>query len=272
MSREYPDLEFIPARWWADGRIDGQPTKIVVHATHNTASARAEALFAARRDDRVSAHYFVDELECVQGVLTSDTAFCALYHGNQDGIQYELCGLSGGTWSPALLKRAARQMARDMRRWNIRAVRLYGRDVRVRARTGIAGHVDFTMGWPEDDGNHTDPGGNFPWDDLLGYITEELGGTVAGDETDATEQRIWKFLDTGERGGNNETGQFPKPGGGTWSRPLNWLKRRLLEIEDKIDAPRLVVLSDEQLVALSENVTDQVVARLGALRFTADGD
>lgn len=275
-SREWPDLEFIACRWGHDGRaVAGQPTKIVVHATDNTASARNEAAYAARRSDYVSAHYFVDGLVVIQGTYTWDTAWTALQHGNEDGIQYELCGRSGGTWADGLLRRAAAQMARDMRKYRIRNVRLVGREVRVRAATGVAGHVDFTVGWPEDGGTHTDPGANFPWATLLSMIADELNGEgYMTDETNTTEETIWELLDKGTRATGSETAQFPKPGGGTWSRPLNWLVRRLLELEEAITAERTepvpVTLSDEQLAALSENVTDQVVARLQGLRFVAE--
>lgn len=289
-SPEWPDLPFVAARWKAVGRLTGQPTKIVVHATDNTASAANEASWATRRPDSVSAHYFVDDVATVQAVLTTDTAFGALLHGNQDGIQYELCGRSGQTWSDALLRRAARQMARDMKRHDIPVRRLVGRAVRDRAVRGIAGHVDFTTGWPEDNGTHTDPGANFPWSTLLTYITSYMdGGTTMTDETDLTEQEILQILETGLRG-KNETSTVndhpagrampPAPAPGNfWSRPNAWIVRRLLELEYWIrQAPPAapIVLTDEQLAALTTAIADEVAtqlaAKLYALRFVTQDE
>lgn len=271
-SPEYPDLSWEPARWRRLGRITGQPTKIVIHKTDNTASAIAEAVYAGRRSDSVSAHYFVDTVQVVQGVHTENTAFAALQHGNEDGIQYELCGISGQPTPYATGVNAARQIARDMRKYGIPLVRLQGRQVRNREARGICGHADFTTGWPEDGGTHTDPGTNFEWNTLFSLISGFLGGTTMVDETDATEGRIWSVIDSGLRG-VNETAQFPKPGGGTWSRPLNWLVRRMLELEEAITAlrtePVVIVLSDEQLAAIASAAADQVVVQLRALRFVA---
>lgn len=272
-SPQYPDLEIIYPRSYTRGRQAGRPVYITIHETDNpTSSARGEARYMQTRTDGVSCHYVVDELELIQVVPTTDTAHTALYHGNRDGIHYEFCGVSGRPDTfDAQLRLAAKQMARDMLRHNIPIWRLTVAQTRE-AKRGFNSHADITAAWPEDGGNHTDPGTGFPWDTLFTYIRAELEGTTM-DETDATEARIWKLIDTGLRG-VSETAQFPKPGGGTWSRPLNWLVRRLLELEEAITAQRLepvpVVLSDEQLAALSENIADQVTARLGSLRFVAE--
>jgi hypothetical protein len=42
----------------------------------------------------------------------------------------------------------------------------------------VCGHVDWTVGWPEDGGDHTDPGDAYPWDVLFADLAEALGGTT----------------------------------------------------------------------------------------------
>lgn len=270
-SPEWPDLLWIPCRWKASGRITGQPTKIVVHMTDNVASALDEANYAQRRPDSVSAHYFIDHNEVIQGVHTLNTAFAALQHGNEDGIQYELCGLSGYPTPLSTLTNAARQIARDMHTYGIPVIRLIDREVRNREAKGIAGHGDFTRGWPEDHGTHTDPGASFEWPQLLTLIRGFLdGGTAMVDETNVTEETIWRLIDSGLRG-QNETGPFPKPGGGTWSRPTNWLVRRLLELEEEITAARTVEVPVMLTPGQLDELAGAVASKLGALRFVADG-
>jgi hypothetical protein len=39
---------------------------------------------------------------------------------------------------------------------------------------GIVGHVDCTIAYPEDGGDHTDPGPSFPWDVFLDLVREEM--------------------------------------------------------------------------------------------------
>lgn len=270
-SPEYPDLLWVPCRWKANGRATGQPTKIVIHKTDNTAPAAAEAHFATFRPDQVSAHYFVDAVQVIQGVHTLNTAFAALEHGNREGIQYELCGISGQPTPRATLINAARQIARDMHEYGIPLVHLVGSAVRNTEAKGVTGHIDWTVGRPEDippgRTGHTDPGASFEWNTLFILIRVFLeGDTTMVDETDATEGRIWTLLDSGQRG-NNETAPFPKPGGGTWSRPINWLVRRMLELEEAITALRTeevpVTLTPGQL----DELADKVVERLGSLHF-----
>lgn len=178
-SPEYPDLRWIPPRSYTRGRWDGQPTKIVVHYTagaERSTSAEDGAAYDQRRTDGTSAHYYVDSNSVVQCVRTTDRSHTALYRGNNMGIHYELCGTrqTRAQWldgaSRATIRNAARQIARDMAKYRIPLVRLISRDVRDAARKGICGHVDFTTGWPEDNGSHTDPGTEFPWDVLFADI------------------------------------------------------------------------------------------------------
>jgi len=192
-SPEWPDLLWIPPRSYTKGRWAGQPTKITVHYTAGAEGyddAEGGALYDQRRTDGTSSHYYVDADSVVQCVRTTDRSHTALYHGNNEGLHYELCGTAQtrAQWldvvSRATIRNAAGQMARDMRKYGIPLVRLTGRQVRDSAAKGVCGHVDWTVGWPEDNGTHTDPGPYFPWDVLFDDIRDFLAGTGEGDDMD----------------------------------------------------------------------------------------
>jgi len=201
-SSEYPDLEFVKPRAWGSGR-DGKAVRyIVVHYTagaERSTSAEDGAAYDARRTDGTSTHYFVDSNSVVQCVLTKDRANAARTKGNRLGIQYELCGTvqTRAQWldaaSLATLRNAARQIARDCRKYGIPVRRLSVAETRAawydypNGPKGIVGHVDCTYAYPEDGGDHTDPGAQFPWDVLLELVQEEM----EGDDMTPAEMTAW---------------------------------------------------------------------------------
>lgn len=196
-SKEYPDLRFMPPRAWGSGR-DGKAVRyIVIHYTagaERNTSAEDGAVYDQRRVDGTSTHYFVDSNSVVQCVLTKDRANAARHKGNRLGIQYELCGTvqTRAQWldaaSMATLKNAARQVARDCRKYDIPVRRLTVAQTRQawndfpRGPKGIVGHVDCTYAYPEDGGDHTDPGAGFPWDIFLEMVRDELNGDAVTPE------------------------------------------------------------------------------------------
>lgn len=178
-SPEWPDLPWDPppANKYAKGRPEGPPRLLVVHYTagsEGVVQAEAGAAYDSVRPDFVSAHYYADADSVVQCVRTTDRAYTAMQSCNQIGIHYELAGTiqTRAQWldpiSRATIRQAARQMARDARKWGIPVRRVQGAQVRTLA--GICGHVDCTTGYPEDGGTHTDPGTQFPWDVLLADV------------------------------------------------------------------------------------------------------
>jgi N-acetyl-anhydromuramyl-L-alanine amidase AmpD len=188
-SAEYSDLRWVAPRAYGKGR-DGKAVRyIVIHYTagaERSTSAEDGAAYDARRTDGTSTHYFVDSNSVVQCVRTSDRANAARAKGNRLGIQYELCGTAQtrAQWLDAAslptLKNAARQVARDCKKYGIPVKRLSVAETRAawtqypNGPKGIVGHVDCTNAYPEDGGDHTDPGPAFPWDVFLDMVRDEM--------------------------------------------------------------------------------------------------
>lgn len=215
-SREYPNLRWIPPKSFTQGRGGYAVRFIVIHYTagsERATSAEDGALYNQRRTDGTSAHYFVDRDSVVQGVLTKDRAHCARRHGNLLGIQYELCGTAQtrAQWldaaSRATLGLAAKQAARDCRKYGIPVRRLSVAQTRAaftefpNGPKGFVGHVDCTYAFPEDNGDHTDPGVNFPWDIFLDMVRDEL----EGDDMPSVEDVVTALVnhDLGREGGGD---------------------------------------------------------------------
>jgi hypothetical protein len=193
-SPEYPDLPFVRPRAWGRGR-DGKDVRyIVVHYTAGSegpVSAENGAAYDTRRTDGTSCHYHVDSNSVVQCVETWNRSNSALHKGNRLGIQYELAGTAQtrAQWldpvSDATLWKAARQMARDCAKYGIPVRRLSVAETRSAwyqfpgGPKGFVGHVDVTYAYPEDGGDHTDPGAQFPWDVLLSRVQQCLTPTAS---------------------------------------------------------------------------------------------
>jgi len=198
-SREYPDLTFLAPKSWTPGRRPGCPKLIVIHYTAGTegpASAEAGASYDQRRTDGTSTHYHVDSDSVIQCVYTWNEAHAARTRGNDVGIQYELAGTrqTRQQWldavSEATLTNAARQAARDAVKYGIPVRQLSPAQVRAahpdfgdQPIKGFCGHADVTLAFPEDAGDHLDPGGEFPWDVFLDRVRRFMeGGMTMGQQ------------------------------------------------------------------------------------------
>lgn len=182
MSPEYPDLKWVQPRAWSNANRTSVQV-VVIHTTEGSMraeSAEDGAAYDARRTDSTSTHYFHDSNSTVQCVRTEDIAYAALYNGNQRGIQHELCARAGttdwsGEYSQDMLWVAARQVARDCMKWRIPARKLTAAQVAA-GEKGLCGHVDITIAFPQDGGDHTDPGTRFPWFQFLAIVQAIIEG------------------------------------------------------------------------------------------------
>jgi N-acetyl-anhydromuramyl-L-alanine amidase AmpD len=261
-SPEYPDLKWMPPKSWTAGR-PADPRVIVIHTTEGHEHAQAAedgAAYNQRRTDGTSAHYFVDPDSIVHCVRTRDQAHCARRNGNRIGIQYELCGRAGQSdpqWddanSNAIIRRVAVQAARDCRKYGIPVVKLTPAQVRAGAK-GFCGHVDITYAYPEDDGDHTDPGPRFPWAEFLALVKEALSPEeefMAALSADDQRALIWRVEGL-------TSGRTVVAGGPTAGEPI-LANVRAAATEQKLSA----VLT--ALAGVDEATAGQLAARFTAI-------
>lgn len=175
-----------PPRSYTSGRRSKQPTVIVIHTTEGSEGPRSAedgAAYDKRRTDGTSTHFFVDSDSVVQEVEIDDEAHAARTHGNDIGIQIEVCGRAGQTdsqWaddaSAATMENLAQLCVQLMAKTGIPAVRLSRTQLRSAwssgSTKGFCGHIDITEAFPEDNGTHTDPGPHFPWAWLFARINQ----------------------------------------------------------------------------------------------------
>lgn len=184
-----PGVTFRSPASYTSGRPGGPPRFIVIHSTDNSEGpneAENGANYDANRTDGTSTHFMVDSNSIIQEVDTNNRAHAALYYGNLWGIQIEQCGRSQtrAQWldpvSRETIRNTAKVCAWIMKTHNIPLVKLTG--AQVRNGKGICGHGDITVGFPEDNGSHTDPDGplkgSYPWDVLFADIKTYLNPPV----------------------------------------------------------------------------------------------
>lgn len=172
------------------GRPDGPPIWVVMHdmefPERPDAAEWTAAYFARGADGRsVSSHYVADVDSIIQCVRLADTAWTVGNRaGNYRGINWELAGYANQTreqwldpFSRGMLERVAVVMRRDMARYNIPARVLT--DAQVKAFTpGVTSHAQLGRAFGGTD--HTDPGRSFPWDMLIGLLTDEGDDMITG--------------------------------------------------------------------------------------------
>lgn len=170
---------------------------VVLHYTAGSegpTSAEAGARYDKVRTDGTSTHYFVDsEGPALQEVPDGDRAHAARLHGNEIGIQIEMCGTAQtrAQWlddaSMATMRTTAELVALLLRRHNLAFRRLTVAETRAayyaptgQRPTGIVEHATCTLAFPEDGGDHMDLGAGFPWDVFTQMVKDAAmgGGNV----------------------------------------------------------------------------------------------
>lgn len=281
-SPEYPDLAFVQPRAYGVGRDGRSVQYVVIHYTagsERSTSAEDGASYDQKRQDGTSCHYFHDQNSTVQCVLTPNRANSALAKGNRLGIQHELCGTqqTREQWldpaSDGTLWRAAKQVARDCRKYGIPPRRLSPTEVRAAwygtvKPKGICGHVDVTLAYPEDDGDHTDPGAAFPWDVLLERVTGYLkhGDNWTGDDMadiGPNDTHAWREAQRIA----SMVGDTPIVADSGTPAEENKLHARLVRMEGKLDALAVGGITQEALTAafVAALTTPAVEAALRAI-------
>jgi hypothetical protein len=158
-----------------DGGIRSITQFVVIHATDNTASDEAEANYAETRPDHTSAHFYSDGDTVIQALDTDHIAFGCYPIGNSRSVQFEISGLSNQL-TDASLRKVAPIVARVCQEYGLPIRKVSSTDL-ANGVKGICGHLDVTYAWGE--GDHTDPGANFPWSTFIGYVAAAAADPAA---------------------------------------------------------------------------------------------
>lgn len=169
-------VQFIPSRWFSttNGRtidlcvihtVEGDPDR----PGGGDDAAENTARYCARRDDKVSAHWFVDDDSIVRGVQDKDVAYAAP-GANHNGIQIEVCGYARWTREQWLtehlgsLCNVARLLAHYYRKAAVPIIYVDEHGLLAKHR-GVTTHHDVSQAFKRS--THTDPGPGFPLHDVI---------------------------------------------------------------------------------------------------------
>lgn len=166
---------------------------VVVHITAAGGSARDTANYSAKRTDEVSAHYFVDNKEIIQGVRLKDVAFAAP-GANNDGVQIEICqasvNLSRERWRAEMLQATcltAKILYHLFKRYQVPIIFRDHHDLAMTGdhHRGVTTHLEVNNTYHKS--THTDPGPGFPMSDLISYAWNLVKTSSPDDIVDAYE-------------------------------------------------------------------------------------
>lgn len=265
MAGDYPDVPFVQALKFGEGRPDGPPLWIVWHTTeeHELADTaeRVAHYFATLPDGRtVSSHYVHDNNSSVQCVRLADRAWTVGNRpGNNRGINVELAGFASqgaagwaDAYSQAMLRRACAIARRDMARYGI-PNRWCTIDDLIARRPGHTTHNDLRVAFGGT--THTDPGPTFPRSLVLALVAGEETDMPTADEV---AHAVW-WRDTSEEGGVQPAWKMLD---GVYQRTATIetdTAARLAAIEAKLDglaAQPAATLTEEQV----EKIAQQLIA------------
>jgi hypothetical protein len=168
---------------------------VVIHDTGNTATAKAEANFAATRTDPqslwTSCHAYVDTSGPLGSLSLNRQAWAAFSYANQHGLHIEMCGMNTGAPGAVPAATIAHTAALTAVLCDLAGIpKVHRSPAQVAAgASGICGHYDITRGLGV--GDHDDPGPNFDWgrfvalvqaggDNMIDYTQGAPAGALTG--------------------------------------------------------------------------------------------
>lgn len=160
---------------------------VTIHYTAGSegpTSAENGANYDKIRTDGTSCHAFFDSQgPGLQELPFGDRCHSAMFHGNEIGVHFEICGTiqTRAQWldatSLATLKTCAAAVAYTCDTLGLPRRRLSVAETRAawygpvgQRPKGINDHWTITQAFPEDNGNHTDVGPQFPWDIFMDMV------------------------------------------------------------------------------------------------------
>jgi hypothetical protein len=148
---------------------------IVVHTAEGASTYQELGNFFASSSAQVSSHVGIDNnasLTIGEYVHRPDKAWCQA-NANPFSICVELCGFAA--WTPAqwdqhpnMLEACGRWIREEADHYGIPIAKLTASQAQNGGR-GVVGHAD--LGWAGND--HWDPGGNFPWSQVIAIAKGE---------------------------------------------------------------------------------------------------
>lgn len=163
------------------------PRWIAIHTQEARSTARGLGGFTAQKSSQVAYHVVVDDREILKTVAEGDAPWSA---AGANRYAFHVCGAgtfagwSRGKWletdasdglnEDLVLTNLAKVVAWWSLKYRIPLVWIGGRNVPPWGHDGVCGHRDFGQ-WG---GGHTDPGNNFPHDELLRRASLFAGGTT----------------------------------------------------------------------------------------------
>ena len=137
---------------------------LVLHSTEGGTAAGVARMFSGRGAEG-SAHLVVDDKSCYR-CLANDEIPWAAPSANTQGFHIEQCGYAAWTaaeWEKHLpmLHRTAYKLAVHSKVFGIPLVVLDAAAVKA-GKKGITTHAVISQAFPNNQGNHHDPGANYP--------------------------------------------------------------------------------------------------------------
>ncbi|MBC7630323.1 N-acetylmuramoyl-L-alanine amidase [Aeromicrobium sp.] len=167
------------------------PFWILIHTAQGARTDESLASFTSRSSSAVGYHYLFDDDSETLTIYESSQSWSAL-GANAFGVH--LCTTGFAEWSRAewlshdfMLRTLAARISEIARRRGIPLRRPSDAEIRNHV-AGVIGHGDYARA--TGDGDHTDPGPNFPWDYVLGLAAGVTTNPTEVDDLTPDQDRI----------------------------------------------------------------------------------